>query len=390
MHIGRFVFAQIVQFLPQRHFWRIVAKNNDRTKGWSLSHWNHMLVLMFGQLMGCGSLRELTDITTAHGRKSKHLGFGHNPVDKQMLSKANNLRDHRIFEEFAFYMVSIAQSKRITREFELHGRFYAIDSTTIDLCMSVFKWAKFRSTKSGIKIHTQIDIVTEIPVFYRITNAKVHDVNAMDWFTYEPLACYVFDRGYFDLARLYTIHTLGAFFILREKGKPAYEIVDGEGMLDGTDNVLKDQSIRFTKKENKEKYPGTLRRIVYYAEELHRSFVYYTNNFYLSAKDIALLYKYRWQVELFFKWIKQHLQVKRFWGESENAVRIQIHVAIITYCLIAIIEHDLKVGRPVLEVMRILGKSALTTDNIRDLLQPCKRDDGPNDDVQLYFDFASD
>lgn len=390
MHIGRFVFAQIVQFLPQRHFTRIVSKYNDRTKGWSLSHWSHMLVLMFGQLMGCGSLRELTDITTAHGRKSKHLGFGHTPVDKQMLSKANNLRDHRIFEEFAFYMVSIAQSKRITREFELHGRFYAIDSTTIDLCMSVFKWAKFRSTKSGIKIHTQIDIVTEIPVFYRITNAKVHDVNAMDWFTYEPLACYVFDRGYFDLARLYTIHTFGAFFILREKGKPAYEIVDGEDMLDGTDNVLKDQIIRFTKKENKEKDPGTLRRIVYYAEELHRSFVYYTNNFYLSAKDIALLYKYRWQVELFFKWIKQHLQVKRFWGESENAVRIQIHVAIIAYCLIAIIEHDLKVGRPVLEVMRILGKSALTTDNIRDLLQPCKREDSPKDDGQLCFDFASD
>jgi len=212
----------------------------------------------------------------------------------------------------------------------------------------------------------------------------------MDWFTYEPLACYVFDRGYFDLARLYTIHTFGAFFILREKGKPAYEIVDGGDILDGAGNVLKDQSIRFTKKENKEKYPGTLRRIVYYAEELHRSFVYYTNNFYLSAKDIALLYKYRWQVELFFKWIKQHLQVKRFWGESENAVRIQIHVAIITYCLTAIIEHDLRVGRPVLEVMRILGKSALTTDNIRDLLQPCKRDDGQKDDGQLYFDFAMD
>lgn len=390
MHIGKYVFAQITKFLPQRRFERIVAKHSDRTGNWSVTHWNQMLVLMFGQLMGCGSLSELTDITVAHGKKSFHLGFGLLPITKQMLSKANNLRDHRIFEEFAFHMVSLAQSKRITREFELHGRFYAIDSTTIDLCLSVFKWAKFRSTKSGIKIHTQIDIVTEIPVFYRITNAKVHDINAMDWFTYEPLACYVFDRGYFDLARLYTIHTFGAFFILREKGKPAYEIVDGEDMLDGADNVLKDQSIRFTKKENMGKYPGTLRRIVYYVEELHRSFVYYTNNFYLSAKDIALLYKYRWQVELFFKWIKQHLQVKRFWGESENAVRIQIHVAIITYCLIAIIEHDLKVGRPVLEVMRILGKSALTTDNIRDLLQPCKRDDGQKDDGQLYFDFASD
>ena len=390
MHIGTFVFAQIVQFLPQRQFRRILTKYNDRTKGWSMSHWNHLLVLMFGQLMGCGSLRELTDITIAHAMKSKHLGFGHQPINRQMLSKANTLRDHRIFEEFAFYMVSMAQSRRITKEFELHGRFYAIDSTTIDLCMSVFRWAEFRTTKSGIRIHTQIDIATEIPVFYRITNAKVHDVNSMDWFTYEPLACYVFDRGYFDLARLYRINVFGAFFIIREKGKPAYEIVDGESILDGTDNVLKDQSIRFTKKENKEKYPGVIRRIVYYAPELQRSFIYYTNNFYLSAKDIALLYKYRWQVELFFKWIKQHLQVKRFWGESENAVRIQIHVAIICYCLIAIIENDLKIGRPVFEVMRILGKSALTTDSIQDLLKPLRQKVEETDDRQLHIDFKFD
>ena len=390
MHIGTFVFAQIVQFLPQRQFRRILTKYNDRTKGWSMSHWNHLLVLMFGQLMGCGSLRELTDITIAHAKKSKHLGFGHQPINRQMLSKANTLRDHRIFEEFAFYMVSMAQSRRITKEFELHGRFYAIDSTTIDLCMSVFRWAEFRTTKSGIRIHTQIDIATEIPVFYRITNAKVHDVNSMDWFTYEPLACYVFDRGYFDLARLYRINVFGAFFIIREKGKPAYEIVDGESILNGTDNVLKDQSIRFTKKENKEKYPGVIRRIVYYAPELQRSFVYYTNNFYLSAKDIALLYKYRWQVELFFKWIKQHLQVKRFWGESENAVRIQIHVAIISYCLIAIIENDLKIGRPVFEVMRILGKSALTTDSIQDLLKPLRQKVEETDDRQLHIDFKFD
>ena len=390
MHIGKFVFAQIIEFLPQRQFRRIVARYNDRTTNWSMSHWNHMLVLMFGQLMGCGSLRELTDLTIAHGRKSKHLGFGNQPVNRQILSRANSLRDHRIFEEFSFYMVSIAQSKRITKEFELHGRFYAIDSTTIDLCMAVFRWAEFRSTKSGIRIHTQIDIVTEIPVFYRITNAKVHDVNSMDWFTYEPLACYVFDRGYFDLARLYRIHVFGAFFVIREKGKPEYEIVDGESILDGTDNVLKDQTIRFTKNANKEKYPGVIRRIVYYAPELHRSFVYYTNNFYLKAREIALLYKYRWQVEPFFKWIKQHLQVKRFWGESENAVRIQIHIAIITYCLIAIIEHDLKIGRPVFEVMRILGKSALTTDSIQDLFQPLeqKLDDKP--DGQLSFEFIYD
>lgn len=390
MHIGKFVFAQIVQFLPQRQFRRIVAKYDDRTRGWSMSHWSHMLVLMFGQLMGCGSLRELTDLTIAHARKSVFLGFGSQPINRQMLSKANQLRDHRIFEEFAFHMVFLAQKRRITKEFELHGRFYAIDSTTIDLCMAVFRWAKFRSTKSGIKIHTQIDIVTEIPVFYRITNANVHDVNSMDWFTYEALACYVFDRGYFDLARLYSIHVSGAFFVIREKGKPDYEIVDGDSILDGADNVLKDQSIRFAKEANKEKYPGVIRRIVYYAPELHRSFVYYTNNFDLKAKEIALLYKYRWQVELFFKWVKQHLQVKRFWGESETAVRIQIHIAIITYCLIAIIEHNLKIGRPVLEVMRILGKSALTTDSVQDLLQPLKRKGDDQPDGQLSFNFKLD
>ncbi len=388
MHIGKFVFAQITEFLPQRQFRRIVAKFNDRTMGWSMSHWSHMLVLIFGQLMGCGSLRELTDITIAHGRKSKHLGFGSQPVNRQILSKANNLRDYRIFEEFAFYMVGMAQSRRLTKEFELHGKFYAIDSTTIDLCMSVFKWAEFRSTKSGIRIHTQIDIATEIPVFYRITNAKVHDVNSMEWFTYELLACYVFDRGYFDLSRLYMINVSGAFFIIRKKGKPLYEIVSGESILDGEDNILKDQSIRFTKKENKEKYPGIIRRIVYYAPELHRSFTYYTNNYYLSAKDIALLYKYRWQVELFFKWIKQHLQVKRFWGESENAVRIQIHIAIITYCLIGIIEHDLSLRRPVFQVMRILGSSLLTKDNIMDLFSSPKDMEEPNDgQLKIDFDF---
>ena len=389
MYIGAYVFTQITQFLPQRQFRRIVAKYEDWTKGWAMSHWNHLLVLMFGQFTGCASLRELTDITIAHAKKSIFLGFGRQPVNRQMLSKANNLRDHRIFEEFAFYMVAKAQAKRITKEFELHGKFYAIDSTTIDLCMAVFRWAEFRSTKSGIKIHTQIDIVTEIPVFYRITNAKAHDVNSMDWFTYEALACYVFDRGYFDLARLYQIHVFGAFFIIREKGKPAYEIVDGEDILDGADNVLKDQSIRFIKKENREKYPGVIRRIVYYAPELHRSFIYYTNNFFLKAKEIALLYKYRWQVELFFNWIKQHLRVKRFWGESENAVRIQIHVAIITYCLTAIIEHDLKIGRPVFEVMRILGKSVLTTDSIRDLLLPLGENE-KQDDRQLNIDFKFD
>jgi hypothetical protein len=389
MNVGKYVFAQIVQFLPKRYFERMVIKYKDRTAGMAPSYWSHMLVIMYGQLTGCHSLRELTDVTIAHGKRSFHLGFGKVPINRSVLSKVNNLRDPGIFEKFAFYIVSVAQAKRITKEFELHGRFYAIDSTTIDLCMSVFSWAKFRSTKSGIKIHTQIDIATEIPVFYRISNANVHDTKSMDWIIFERQACYVFDRGYFDLSRLFAIEQVGAFFIIREKFHPDYEITEGEDMLEGDDNVLRDQTIRFTGTRNSENYPIQLRRIVFYATDLGRTFTYYTNNFYLKAKDIALLYRYRWQVELFFKWIKQHLRVKSFWGESENAVRIQIHVAIITYCLVAIIEHDLKLDRPVIEVMRILGNSLLVKDPIQELLGPIANMDIDDNNSQMcmYFNY---
>ena len=381
----KYVFAQITSFLPQRQFRRIVKRHLDKTQRWTFSYWNHLLVLMFGQLIGCDSLRELTDIITAHAKRCYYLGFGKSPVSRSTLSNANMLRDPLVFEEFAFYMVSLAQQKRITKEFELHGRFFAVDSTTIDLCMSLFLWAHFRSRKAGIKVHTQIDIVTEIPVFYRITNANVHDTKFMDCIVYEPLACYVFDRGYFDLARLFAIHQSDAFFITREKRHPTYEVLLGEGLLDGADGVLSDQTIRFTGKRNRNNYPSELRRIVFYVSDLGRPFVYYTNNFYLKAKDIALLYRYRWQVELFFKWIKQHLRVKRFWGDSENAVRIQIHVAIITYCLIALIEHDLQLDRPVFEVMRILGSSLLVYDNLRDLFE--RPQEELCDNGQLEFDF---
>ena len=387
MHIGQYIFAQLTAFLPQRQFRRIAKKYMDQTFNWNPSPWSHLLALMYGQLAGCGSLRELTDILAAHAKRSYSLGFGARPINRTSLSRVNSYRDYHIFEDFAFYMINIAQGKRITKDFELHGRFYAVDSTTIDLCMSMFNWAHFRSTKSGIKVHTKIDIATEIPVFYRITNAKLHDSHFMDMLTYEPSACYVFDRGYFDLSRMFSISKTGAFFIIREKGKPTYEIVDGSDFLEGDDGILRDQTIRFTGKRNKGNYPSNLRRVVYYAKELKRSFTYYTNNSYLKAKDIALLYRYRWQVELFFKWVKQHLKVKTFWGTSENFVRIQIHVAIITYCLIAIVEHDLKIGRPVVEVMRILGNSLLVKDSINELFQPFKMEYEDVDDGQLCIDF---
>lgn len=368
MNSGKYIFSQITDFLPKRYFERLVMTiNADRTQSWNLTYWNQLLVLMFGQLDGCNSLRELTDITTAHAKKSYHLGFGKTPINRSVLSKANQLRDYHIFEKFAYHMVELARSKCLGKEFELNGRYYAFDSTTIDLCMSLFEWARFRSTKSGIKVHTQLDMVTQIPVSFHITEAALHDVNAMDWIIYEPFACYVFDRGYWDLGRLYRIELLNSFFVIREKRRPLFEIVAGDDLLEGEDNILRDHTVRFNTPRNRIKYPSEIRRIVYFEPELQRTFTYYTNNFFLKGRDIAFLYKNRWAVETFFKWMKGHLRIKSFWGNSENAVRIQVYVAIITYCTVAIIERNLDLKRSIYEVMRILGSSLMAKDRINEL-----------------------
>jgi hypothetical protein len=369
MLTGKYVFAQIIEFLPQKTFQRIVMKYQGDKYIKSFSCWNQLLIMMYGQLSGCESLRELVCITTAHSPKSYHLGFGKSLITRSNLAKANANRDCKIFEEFAYKMISIAQGKRITREFEISGRFYAFDSTTIDLCLNLFWWASFRKYKGGIKVHTLYDVVTQIPTFLHITEAKVNDMNAMDEIPYEPNAYYIFDRGYFDLARLFTINLIGSNFIIRERGQLQYEIIEGEDLLEGSDNILYDQTIRLTGLQTRKKYPVLLRRVGYYSVEHKRTFTYLTNNFGISAGYIALLYKNRWQVELFFKWIKQHLHIKSFWGVTENAVRIQIYAAITAYCLVAIIEHDLKLNRSTFDVLRILSMSLFDKTPIRELFE---------------------
>jgi hypothetical protein len=389
MLTGKYVFAQIIEFLPQKTFQRIVMKYQGDKYIKSFSCWNQLLIMMYGQLSGCESLRELVCITTAHSPKSYHLGFGKSLITRSNLAKANATRDCKIFEEFAYKMISIAQGKRITREFEISGRFYAFDSTTIDLCLNLFWWASFRKAKGGIKVHTLYDVVTQIPTFLHITEAKVNDMNAMDEIPYEPNAYYIFDRGYFDLARLFTINLIGSNFIIRERGHLQYEIIEGEDLLEGSDNILYDQTIRLTGLQTRKKYPVLLRRVGYYSVEHKRTFTYLTNNFGISAGYIALLYKNRWQVELFFKWIKQHLHIKSFWGVTENAVRIQIYAAITAYCLVAIIEHDLKLNRSTFDVLRILSMSLFDKTPIRELFEMPE----PVDDIievnsaQLCFNF---
>ncbi len=286
-------------------------------------------------------------------------------------------------------MINLAQSKRIDREFELHGKVYAFDFTTIDLCMSLFEWAHFRKTKVGIRVHTQFDVVTRIPTCIHITDAKVHDVNAMDDIPYEPYAFYIFDKGYYDLARLYRIDINDSYFVIRQKSRLNYEVVDGEELLDGEGDVLLDQTIRLTGYQTRKKYPAVLRRIVYYAPDLKRTFTFLTNNFSLKARDIALLYKQRWQVELFFRLIKQHLRVTSFWGTTENAVRMQIYVAVAAYCLVAIVEHDCQLGRTTFNVLRVISRVLTDKTPIRDLFKgPEKLEEVCERPVQLEFAFV--
>ncbi len=388
MHIGTFVFAQIVQFLPQRQFRRILAKYNDRTKGWSMSHWNHLLVLMFGQLMGCGSLRELTDITTAHAKKSKHLGFGHQPINRQMLSKANALRDHRIFEEFAYFLVAEARVKRKTDIFNLGGNVYAFDSTTIDLCLSVFWWARFRRHKGGVKVHFLYDVETQIPAFFHITDAATHDCKAMDEIPYESGSYYVFDKAYNDFKRLHRIAEVGAIFVLRAKKNLKFRIIRWKRRL--PKNVLSDCVIELTGYYPGKYYPAPLRLIRFWDEDQEREFMFLTNSFSLTSLQVALLYKNRWQVELFHKWLKQHLKIKKFWGTSENAVRIQIYCAICSYCLVAIVQHDMKLERSAYEVLQVLGVSLTDTTPLRELFDKTKSqnfNERSASDGQLYINF---
>ena len=389
--MSKFVFSQLVDLLPHRVFDTIVQKFEGDKWIRTFSCWSHLLVMVFAQLIGCSSLRELICLLTAHRRKTKFLGFGDTPITRSNLSKANNTRDYRIFETFAYHMIGLAQKARINRIFSLHGQFYAFDSTTVNLCLNVFCWATFRDNKGGIKIHTMLDIVTQVPTFLIITEAIVNDVNAMDSIPYERGAFYIFDKGYYDWDRLYYINQLRAFFVIRQKVNMQYEIDDGEDLLSGEDGVLLDQTVHFALAKTINNYPGKLRRVVYYSQELGRTFTYLTNNWELRASDIALLYKNRWQVELFFKWIKQHLRIKRFWGESENAVRIQVYSAIIAYCLVALAEHKFGLDRSMYDVLRVVGHSLLDTMEIKELFREIDADDETTEntttDGQLSLNF---
>ncbi len=384
MNQGKYVFSQVVEFLPQRVFDRLTSKYFGNKWVKHFTCWNQLLCMVFGQLSARESLRDLIIIIEAHQSKSYHLGFGKN-VTRSNLSKANENRDFKIFEDFANYLIVIARAKNNKEIFDIKGNIYAFDSSTIDLCLSVFCWAHFRKTKAGIKLHTLFDVNTQIPVFIHITEANVHDVNAMDVIDYEPRAYYIFDRAYVDYERLFRITKAKAYFVVRAKSNVKFKRMYSQ-KVDKSTGIKYDQIGRVEGLYTSKAYPKKIRKVKFFDIENKKMLIFLTNNFELSAEDIALLYKQRWQVELFFKWIKQHLKVKTFWGTTENAVRIQINVAIITYCLVSIIAKDLKINRSNYEILQILSASLLDKIPVNELLMKSDYNNvNEHDTNQLVF-----
>ena len=365
MFQDKFVFSQLIAFLDRNHFNYLTRKYDGNKYVKHLTCWNQLLALMFGQLCNRESLRDVIVALEAHRSKCFHLGLGRKPIAKTTLATANQNRDYRIFEEFAFYMMTQAREKRATDIFKLGGKVYAFDSTTIPLCLSVFWWAKFRKKKGGVKAHVLYDLEAQVPAFYHITTASVNDSKAMQEIPYETDAYYIFDRGYNNIKELYRIQRMESFFVVRAKSNLQYKCVKWKRRL--PKNILTDAEIELTVYKSRKDYPENLRLVRYYDEEQGREFMFLTNAMDLTAQQIADLYKNRWQIELFFKWLKQHLKIKKFWGTTENAVRIQISAAITTYCLVAIVQHDMQLKRSTYEVLQILSMSLTDKAPLREL-----------------------
>ena len=368
MNQGKYIFAQLTDFLPRRIFDRIVSKYNGNKYVRSFSCWNQMLCMVFGQLTARDSMRDLILSLEAHKSKYYHLGFGAT-VSRRNLGKANEKRNFKIFEEFAYVLIEEARNSCYKTDFEINveGNVYAFDSSTIDLCLSVFWWAEFRKHKGGIKLHALYDVKTSIPAFLYISNAKMHDVKALDQLTYEAGSFYVLDKAYVDFKRLYYLHQQKAFFVTRAKENMRFKRMYSR-QVDKTSGVKYDQTGELETYYPSKDYPEKLRRIKYYDSETKKEFIFLTNNMVLAPTEIALLYKKRWEVELFFKWMKQHLKIKSFWGTTINAVKIQMYCAIIAYCLVAIIGNKLKVDRSIYEILQILSISLLDKTPVREVL----------------------
>ena len=338
MYSGKLVFAQLMDHLPLHTFRRCVAKYPGRYPTLTFSHLDQFLCMAFAQLTFRESLRDIETCLRAHSDKLYHMGI-RGGIARSTLADANENRDWRIYQDFALCLIQTARKLYAQDDFgvELSNTVYALDSTTIDLCLSLFPWARFRKAKGAVKMHTLLDLRGSIPSFIYISDGKLHDVNILDQIAFEAGSFYVMDRGYIDFARLHALHQAQAFFVVRAKSNLQFRRVYSRP-VDKEAGLRCDQTIQLTSPKSRRGYPDPLRRVKFYDAEHDKRLVFMTNHFDLPALTIAELYRSRWNVELFFKWIKQHLRIKAFFGTSENAVKTQIWIAITVYVLVAIIK----------------------------------------------------
>ena len=355
MYAGKLVFAQVMEYAPWHTFRRLVGKYRGDFNVRSFSCLDQFLCMAFAQLTYRESLRDIEACLGAQPAKLYHLGIRGN-VSRSSLADANEGRDWRIYFEFAQALIGIARRLYINEPLgvELSETVYALDSTTIDLCLALFPWAPFRDAKAAVKLHTLLDLRGAIPTFIHISDGKLHDVNVLDLLSPEPGAYYVMDRGYLDFARLYVLHQAGSFFVTRAKSNSKFKRLVSQPVERST-GLICDQVVKLTVFYSHQGYPERLRRIRFKDPETAKTLVFLTNNFALPALTIGALYKSRWQVELFFRWIKQHLRIKRFFGTSENAVKTQVWTAVAVYVLVAIIRKRLDLQFSLHSMLQILS-----------------------------------
>lgn len=368
MNQGKMVFSQLMEFASFHIFKCCVKRYNGDYNNKGLTCWKQFLCMAFGQLTHRESLSDTALCLKLQRDKLYHLGIGR-AFNKSTLSRANESRDWRIYRDFALKLIDqarvLCQDDNLL-DLKLKGKVYALDATVIDLCLNVFWWAKFRTTKAAIKLHTLLDLKTAIPEYIFITDGSVHEVKTLDYISLPAGSYLVMDKGYIDFARLYRFARERTNFVIRAKSNMKYRVLD-RGITAKEKGVLCDQTIVFTGILTSQHYPECLRRIRYLDAETGKNLVFLTNNFKLSALTIAALYKNRWGIELFFKWIKQHLKIQTFWGHSENAVRTQVWIAIATYVLVIITKKQLKLKQSLYEILQLVSLCALDRTSIKKL-----------------------
>ena len=370
MNSGKYVFAQVLQFVNRYEFEKGVTRyrGNHRVRG--LTCWNQFVQLFFGQLTSLNSLRDICVCLKAHKKKLYHLGIKQH-VNQSTLSRANERRDWRIFADFGEYLINIVRPLYVNSPIpnvEIDNDVFALDSTTISLSIKLFSWARGKYSRGAIKVHTLLDLRGSIPTFIYITDGKYHDSNILDVLIPLPEAIYLMDRAYIDFVALYRMHKAGAFFITRSRENLDYEDVELNHNIDERTGLRSDKTIKLKGPKSKQLYPQPLRIVEYYDAEKDMVFAFLTNNFDASALEIARLYKNRWQIEVFFRWIKQNLIIKKLWGHSENAVNLHVWVAICTYLIVAYIKHQLNSKLSIYEIIQILSISAFDKTPLKELL----------------------